>query len=150
MKNNSYKDLKQLLIDEVLEESAPRKHCAKISGTPQIPYLKKRLGGRSGYRLYCLLVEFDGKLFLAEIYPKTGSKGIATIDAKEEKRLFELLKTSIVSGDTMQVKLKNDEIVFEKPEEKEGKIEKEKPEEKGSAKSSISAKKSSGKKKGKR
>jgi hypothetical protein len=112
-KNNSYSNLKNLINTELINSQTPEKHASKISGTPEIPYLKKRLGGSSGYRTYCLYLKVDGKLFLANIYPKIGSKKKNTIGPAEEKRLYNALLTAIKAEQYYSVKFEKDELAFE-------------------------------------
>ncbi|MNK36663.1 hypothetical protein D3C87_552180 [compost metagenome] len=114
LKNNSYSNLKNLINTDLINSETPEKHASKISGTLEIPYLKKRLGGSSGYRTYCLYVKVDGKLFLANIYPKTGSKKKNTIGPAEEKRLYNLLLTAIKTEQYFSVKFEKGDIAFEK------------------------------------
>lgn len=51
----------------------------RLNNSNDVPYIKKRLSGSGGYRLYFLLLVKDERLVLMFIHPKTGSMGSSNI-----------------------------------------------------------------------
>lgn len=77
-KKGSYSDLRSLLFDfiskkETLEDwkEGTRIHL----GNPNFLFLKKRIGGSGGYRMYYLLTIHGDEITIAALYPKFGTKG---------------------------------------------------------------------------
>lgn len=97
IKKNSYRSLGKLIIEEVLQQpSANLATSTVLNGRPtDIPFYKKRIGGSSGFRLYCILVIKDDKLYFLYVHPKTGSKGIPNIKQAYHQTLQEELVTAI-------------------------------------------------------
>lgn len=53
---------------------------ANINNDIKRPFIKKRLKGRGGFRLYYYLYIKNDEVYLAFVHPKTGSLGIENIN----------------------------------------------------------------------
>jgi hypothetical protein len=65
-----------------------------INNNQNCPFIKKRIEGSSGFRLYYLLIIVKENLYLAYLYPKTGSLGIENINADKRN---EILKNTYIA-----------------------------------------------------
>lgn len=75
-KNSSYNDIEQVIIRDIINSNIDSlKLGARLTGTPDMPFMKKRLSGSSGYRIYFLLLIKGDKVYITFIHPKTGSYG---------------------------------------------------------------------------
>lgn len=114
-KNNSYKDLEKTLVEELFLDSNTEKfkNGARINGSNEEPYLRKRFSGSSGYRCHYLLVVTKNKLYLMYIHPKTGALGFDNTSNDFNKHLYKELLKSIKNKNYYQLS-SNDkkELVF--------------------------------------
>lgn len=120
-KKNSYRDLEQELIKYFLDETKTIEDFK--SGTPlrqedNAIYIKKRLKGSGGYRIYYLLIIKRDSVYLAFVHPKTGSKGASNIEEKYKLSLPGKIYECIKSNDLykLSVNEKGNKIEFKKEE----------------------------------
>jgi hypothetical protein len=80
------------------------------------PYLKTRIGGRSGYRSYAVLVIRDSKAYLGFIHPKTGKMGASNVTKDAEKAIYGEIATAIADEKFYIIEKEegSDQLVFKK------------------------------------
>jgi hypothetical protein len=80
------------------------------------PYIKKRLEGRGGYRLYHLLIIKDNKAYLLYIHPKTGPDGMENIPHKERTGLLKVVYDAITNNNFYSLSCNEEktELIFTK------------------------------------
>lgn len=89
IKNNSYKSLTKELLKFLNTESIDELASGTLLNRDQaVPYIKKRLSGRGGFRLYYLLIIKNDSVYLLFVHPKTGSKGASNISDEAKKDLY--------------------------------------------------------------
>lgn len=113
-KNNSYQRIEKEIIENFFGKKPSDffKMGAKITGTPDIPFIKKRISGSGGWRFYYLLIIKGGKIYLMYLHPKTGTMGFENIGVNFEKQLYEEVLASIKSNDLYKVSVIEGVLVF--------------------------------------
>ncbi|NVN95256.1 MAG: hypothetical protein HXX18_08240 [Bacteroidetes bacterium] len=115
--NKSYKTLQQEIIDYFFNKSTSEL-CSgsRLNNSDDTPYIKKRLGGRGGFRCYFLLIIKDDSLYLMYVHPKTGSMGIDNITDESKAYLYKKVLKCIKSKDLYKLELTESgkEITFYK------------------------------------
>lgn len=76
------------------------------------PFIKKRLGGRGGYRVFYLLIINKEKVCLGFVHPKTGSQGYARISDKKTKEVYNSIIEAIKESKTLKMEAQSGVIVF--------------------------------------
>lgn len=101
-KNNSYRDLEsdlcKFLFSEDKELNSFKKIGSNLNNNLQVPYIKCRIKGSGGYRIYFLLIVKDERLFLLFVHPKTGAMGATNITTDFKKGLYNKAVNEIESG----------------------------------------------------
>jgi hypothetical protein len=105
IKNNSYSGITIALKD-------------LLNRSPQFPFLKDRIEGSSGFRIYQFLHYKSDRAVLGYIHPKTGAKGRQNTTVNERKDILNQITQSIKSNDLLYLSLIDDGITFkDKPQE---------------------------------
>ena len=111
----SYDKLEQEIINYFFNKT-PHQLCSgtRLNHSNDTPYLKKRLGGRAGFRCYFLLVIKNNKLYLMFVHPKTGSQGAENITDDSKTSLYKKVLECIESNNLYKLELNNtkDKIIF--------------------------------------
>ncbi len=104
--NKSYKTIQQEIIDYFFNKSTSEL-CAgsRLNNSDDTPYIKKRLGGRGGFRCYFLLIIKNDSLYLMYVHPKTGSMGIDNITDESKAYLYKKVLKCIKSKDLYKLEL---------------------------------------------
>lgn len=104
-KNNSYRDVEKEIIEYFFKGESIDfyKQGAKITGTDDIPFIKKRISGRGGWRFYYLLIIKAGDIYLMFLHPKKGSMGTENITEEFEKLIYKEVLSCIKSDDLYKV-----------------------------------------------
>jgi hypothetical protein len=114
---NSYKSIEQEIIDYFFDKTF-EELCSgvRLNHSIEAPYIKKRLGGRGGYRVYFLLVIKNDSLYFMFIHPKSGSLGSDNITDDSKAFLYKKVLACIESNELYQLSLDEfkREIIFEK------------------------------------
>lgn len=76
----------------------------RLNNSDDFPYIKKRLKGRGGYRLYFLLLLKDDTAYLMFVHPKTGPDGADNITKESKARLYKKALAEIPSGELYKVR----------------------------------------------
>lgn len=114
-KNNSYRDLEGEIISTFFNKNPVDffLNGAKITGPHDMPFIKKRIKGRGGWRFYYLLFVKDGNLYLMFLHPKRGSEGAENVNDDFEKLIYKDVLNCIKSNDLFTVTVSEKSLVFE-------------------------------------
>ena len=96
-KNNSYREIESLILKHFFDKT-PLELCegTLLNNRSEVnPYIKKRLKGSGGFRVYYYLYFTDGKLFLLFVHPKSGSMGVPNIDDAFKAQIIKKLPEAI-------------------------------------------------------
>jgi len=90
----------------------------RLNNSAETPYIKKRLSGRGGFRVYYLLIFKKGNLYLMFVHPKTGPEGSENITDESKSLLYKKVLKSININDLYLVTInkKAQSLNFEKQE----------------------------------
>jgi hypothetical protein len=77
----------------------------RLNNSDETPYIKKRLSGRGGFRVYLLLIMKDENLYLMFVHSKTGSMGVENINDASKAYLYKKVLNCIKTGDLYNVKI---------------------------------------------
>jgi hypothetical protein len=88
----------------------------RLNNSDETPYIKKRLRGSGGYRVYFLILIKKENIYLMFIHPKTGPDGAENITDESKSALYKKVLTSIKTNDLYKITLNKtqDSILFEK------------------------------------
>lgn len=113
-KNNSYKDLEKDIISNFFGKNTKDffGNGARLNGTNDAPFIKKRIAGSSGWRFYYLLLIKDDRIYLMYLHPKTGSDGASTTTKEYEKSLYNEVLSCIKSNDLYTVTVSGNKLKF--------------------------------------
>jgi len=78
------------------------------------PYIKKRLKGSGGYRVYYLLIHKTGSIYLMFVHPKTGPMGAPNITNETKTLLYKKVFNCIRKEDLYKLSILDKKIVFNK------------------------------------
>lgn len=88
-KKNSYSTIEQDIIDYFFSaDKSALLTGTRLNNSDTIPYIKKRLKGSGGYRLYYLVIVKDDNLYLMFVHPRTGSMGYDNISDELKAVLY--------------------------------------------------------------
>lgn len=113
--NNSYKDIGKEIITYFFDKTYDDLcNGTKLNGASKIPYIKKRLKGSGGYRVYFLLIIKNDSVYLMFVHPKTGSKGAGNISSDFQAALLKKIHECIIANNYFIVETneKNDDLLF--------------------------------------
>ena len=85
-KNNSYSTLEADIAEYFASASPPTIYSGiNLNQSTQTPYIKKRLSGKGGFRIYFFAIVRDNTLILVFVHPKTGTMGDVNISDTNKK-----------------------------------------------------------------
>lgn len=92
----------------------------RLNNSDTVPYIKKRLLGRGGYRCYFLIVLKEEHLYLMFVHPKRGPDGAENIKDKSKAYLLKKVHDCIKSEELYIVALdtSKSKIVFKKKDKR--------------------------------
>jgi hypothetical protein len=109
------------LEKEIIDYFFHKKIDELISGTrlnnsQDIPYIKKRLRGKGGFRLYFLVLIKNENIYLMFVHPKTGPYGASNITDESKAMLYKNVLKAIKNNDLYLVELeeKQKHLIFTK------------------------------------
>lgn len=111
----SYRDLQNQIIDYFFDKSvADLTSGTRLNNSDDAPYIKKRLAGSGGYRVYFLLLIREECAYIMFVHPKTGSMGSSNITDDSKALLYKKVYESIKSSNLFELTLnkEKDEIIF--------------------------------------
>lgn len=102
----SYKTLEQEVINYFFGKTTEQL-CSgvRLNHSVEVPYIKKRLGGRGGFRVYFLLVIKNDSLYLMFVHPKIGAQGSENITDESKAYLYKKVLECIETDDLYQLSL---------------------------------------------
>ena len=86
----------------------------RLNNSDTTPYIKKRLNGSGGFRVYFLLIIKDENVYLMFIHPKTGSMGYDNITDISKVSLYKKVLECIKTNNLYIVSLENNQLTFKK------------------------------------
>jgi hypothetical protein len=114
-KNNSYSSVEEDIIEYFFEkEISQLSSGTRLNNSDGTPYIKKRLNGRGGFRVYFLLVIRNEKIYLMFLHPKTGSLGYENITDDSKSLLYKKVLEKIKANDLYEVTVESKKLVFNK------------------------------------
>ena len=114
LKSNAYRDLEEELIISFFNKSDEEIcHGITIVGNKDRRVIKKRLGGRGGFRIYFFAYIVDSKVYLSHIYPKTGPQGKKSLNKQYETMLIAETADAIITGQLFVLSVKGGKLSFE-------------------------------------
>jgi hypothetical protein len=108
-RKKAYKTLEQAIIDYFFNNSiSDLKSGTRLNNCDLTPYIKKRLRGSGGYRIYFLILIKKKNVYLMFLHPKTGPDGADNITDESKsmlyKKVLECIKTNnlfkLITDDT--------------------------------------------------
>src|ERR1700685_1311951 len=88
-RKNSYRDIEPDLIKYFFNTSIDKlKSGTRLNNSEITPYIKKRINGSGGYRIYYLLIIKEEKVYLIYVHPKTGPFGSPNITEEAKAELY--------------------------------------------------------------
>lgn len=115
LKKRAYKNLQEEIINYIFNQEFEQLFSGtRLNGSSATPYIKKRLDGSGGYRLYYLLVkEKEERVYLMFVHPKTGTLGSDNITDESKAKLYKDVLEAIKTNVLYRVVLNDTEICFE-------------------------------------
>ena len=114
-KNNSYssieKDIAEYFFDKNILQLASG---TRLNNSDDTPYIKKRLNGSGGFRIYFLLIIKNEKVYLMFLHPKTGSLGYENITDESKALLYKKVLECIKTNNLYEVISENNKLNFKK------------------------------------
>jgi hypothetical protein len=84
----------------------------RLNNSDSAPYIKKRLNGAGGYRLYFLVLIRNDNVFLIFIHPKTGPDGAENISDQSKAQYYKDVLLAIRNFDLLKVVFEQGKILF--------------------------------------
>lgn len=114
-KKNSYSSIEKDIIEYFFDKELQQLTSGtRLNNSDDTPYIKKRLNGSGGFRLYFLLVIKNEKLYLMFLHPKTGSLGYENINDESKALLYKKVLERIKTNNLYEVAVENNKLVFRK------------------------------------
>lgn len=114
-KKNSYLSIEKDIIDYFFEKEVNELISGtRLNNSAETPYIKKRINGSGGFRVYFLLVIKDEKLYLMFLHPKTGSMGYDNISDELKSLLYKKVLESILNNELYILSVDENRIIFTK------------------------------------
>ena len=109
----TYNNLEQDIINYFFDKSfIDLCSGVRLNNSEDTPYIKKRLSGRGGYRVYFLLIIKQENAYLMFVHPKTGSEGSENITDKSKAFLYKKVLSCIKANDLYHLTLNADKYVL--------------------------------------
>ncbi len=114
-KKNSYSSIEADIIEYFFDKEIQLLTSGtRLNNSDDTPYIKKRLNGSGGFRIYFLLVIKDEKIYLMFLHPKTGSLGYENITDDSKALLYKKVLESIKTKNLYEVVVDKNKLVFKK------------------------------------
>lgn len=105
IRKNAYKYITEEIITTYLLHNE-LKNCligTKLNGHSPNAFIKKRLGGSGGSRMYLLVVIKNEAIYLSFIHPKSGALGYENISNNKKTQLLNNLEFCIKKNDLFKL-----------------------------------------------
>jgi len=114
-KKNSYSSIEEDIIEYFFDKEIQQLISGtRLNNSDDTPYIKKRLNGSGGFRIYFLLVIKNGNVYLMFLHPKTGSLGYENITDDSKALLYKKVLECIKTNNLYEVIVENNKLVFKK------------------------------------
>lgn len=113
----AYRTVEQEIIAYFFEKTTSELSSGvRLNHSAESPYIKKRLGGRGGFRCYFLLLIKGNSVYLMFVHPKTGTHGSDNITDESKAYLYKKVLDCIDSNDLYALSLDDNKskILFNK------------------------------------
>ncbi len=113
VRKNSYASVETDIIEYFFNNSIEQLASGtRLNNSNDTPYIKKRLKGSGGYRIYYLLIIKDDNVYLMFLHPKTGSMGYDNINDETKAFLYKKVLESIRTKHLFEVFVTNQKLYF--------------------------------------
>jgi len=114
-KKNSYSSIEGDIIEYFFDKEIQQiSSGTRLNNSDDTPYIKKRLNGSGGFRIYFLLLMKDENIYLMFLHPKTGSLGYENITDDSKALLYKKVLECIKTNNLYQVSVEKNKLVFKK------------------------------------
>lgn len=111
-KNKSYRNLESELIDFICSDIDNFSIGFNLNRNKTMPFIKKRLNGSGGYRLYYFYTIIKETITLLYVHPKTGGEGFESINVKKKSELMDTRANSKSNSDMFKIEVKNGILTY--------------------------------------
>lgn len=113
IKKNTYSSIEKDIIKYFFNKNLEQLLSGtRLNNSDTTPYIKKRLNGSGGFRVYFLLIIKDENVYLMFIHPKTGSLGYDNITDESKAKLYKEVLESIKTKKLYKIFLENNQLIF--------------------------------------
>ena len=121
----TYSDLEDQIISYFFDKNIDDlKSGTNLNNHNEVPYIKKRLKGRGGFRFYYLLVIKEENVYLMFVHPKTGSYGASNITDESKTLLYKKVNKCIKTNSLLKLEVKDGKLTFKSLKTKTSKSKK--------------------------
>ena len=114
-KKNSYSSIEGDIIEYFFDKEIQQiSSGTRLNNSDDTPYIKKRLNGSGGFRIYFLLLMKNENIYLMFLHPKTGSLGYENITDDSKALLYKKVLECIKTNNLYQVSVEKNKLVFKK------------------------------------
>jgi hypothetical protein len=114
-KKNAYSSIETDIIEYFFKKDIQELTSGtRLNNSDTTPYIKKRLKGSGGFRVYFLLIIKDKNLYLMFLHPKTGSLGYDNITDDSKTLLYKKVLECIKTGNLFTITVENEKLIFTK------------------------------------
>lgn len=114
-KKNSYSTIEEDIIEYFFDKEITQLMSGtRLNNSDDAPYIKKRLNGSGGFRIYFLLIIKDKRVYLMFVHPKTGSLGYENITDESKAMLYKKNLEGIKANNLYKITVVNNNLVFKK------------------------------------
>lgn len=114
-KKNSYSSIETEIIEYFFNKDIQQLISGtRLNNSDTTPYIKKRLKGRGGFRVYFLLIVKDENVYLMYLHPKTGTLGYENITDESKALLYKKVLECIKTNNLFIVTVENNKLTFKK------------------------------------
>ncbi len=114
-KKNSYSTIEKDIIEYFFNKDIQELMSGtRLNNSDTTPYIKKRLKGSGGLRVYFLFIIKEEKLYLMFLHPKTGSLGYENITDESKAFLYKKVLECIKNNNLFMILVENNKLVFDK------------------------------------
>lgn len=114
-KKNSYSSIETDIIEYFFNKNVQELISGtRLNNSDTTPYIKKRLKGRGGFRVYFLLIVKDENLYLMYLHPKTGTLGYENITDESKALLYKKVLECIKTNNLFMITVENNKLTFKK------------------------------------
>ncbi|MEQ6118567.1 hypothetical protein [Reichenbachiella sp. MALMAid0571] len=109
----NYRSLTKDIIEYFFDKNIDGlKSGTRLNNNDETPYIKKRIGGRGGFRLYFLLIIRKESLYLLFVHPKTGPDGSQNITDEAKAKLYKRVLECIKSNFLYRLEVEGNKLKF--------------------------------------